>query len=130
MKIELERPVENQPQYNIANAKLKEMLCDHLAEFHKVGLWRYVEVGELIEAVMNLLPIMQDGKLRVTQNTKPLNLAVKKNRYCMRPPMEVINYARRATIFSTLNDTKAFFQHPLDKDSQRHTAFYTPDGRI
>ncbi len=101
-----------------------------MKEYREAHLWRYSEIGERIEAVMPLLPILQDlDKLRVTQNLKPLNGATKKNRYPMQLSLEVINYERRATIFSTLDDTKSFFQHPLARESQRHTAFLTPDGR-
>ncbi len=130
VRIELERPVQNQPPIFIANEQLRARLWEHLDDFYKAGLWRYAKVGELIEAVMNLLPLLQDDQLRVTQNFKPLNGAVKKNKYAMRPPMEVVQHATRATIFSTLDDTKSFFQHPLHEDSQRHTAFYLPDGQI
>ncbi len=87
-------------------------------------------MGETIEGIMTLHPILQGEKLRVTQDFRPLNMAAKKNKYPVRPAMEVINYARRSAIFSTLDDTKSFFQHPLDKESQRLTAFYTPDGRV
>jgi hypothetical protein len=130
VRIELERPVQSQTQIHIANEKLRTRLMDHLQDFYNAGLWRFAKVGELIEAIMNLHPIIQDDKLRVTQNLKPLNAAAKKNRYGMRPPMEVVQHATRATIFSTLDDTKSFFQHPLEEESQRHTAFYLPDGRI
>ncbi len=130
VRIELERPVQSQSQIHFANEQVRSRLMDHLKEFHDAGLWRYAKVGELIEAVMNLLPIIQHDKLRVTQNLKPLNGAAKKNRYSMRPLMEVVQYATRATYFSTLDDTKSFFQHPLAEESQRHTAFYLPDGQI
>ncbi len=130
VRIELERPVENQAPINFANARFTAQLEKHLEDFYKAGLWRHAKVGELIEAAMNLLPIMQNGKLRVTQNLKPLNAAAKKNRYTMRPPMEVVHHATRATIFSTLDDTKSFFQHPLAEESQRHTAFYLPNGQV
>jgi hypothetical protein len=130
VKIELERPIVSQAKANCGNKKLRDRLMAHLKDFHDAGLWRYARMGERIEAVMTLHPILQDGKLRVTQDLRPLNNAAKKNKYPGRPAMEVINYARRSTIFSTLDDTKSFFQHPLDEESQRLTAFYTPDGRV
>jgi hypothetical protein len=128
--IELERPFISQPKANCGNKKLRDRLTAHLQDFYDAGLWRYAEMGETIEGIMTLHPIVQGEKLRVTQDFRPLNSAAKKNKYPVRPAMEVINYARRSTIFSTLDDTKSFFQHPLAKESQRLTAFYTPDGRV
>ena len=130
VKIELERPFISQPKANCGNKKLRDRLTAHLKDFYDAGLWRYAEMGETIEGIMTLHPILQGEKLRVTQDFRPLNKAAKKNKYPVRPAMEVINYARRSTIFSTLDDTKSFFQHPLEKESQRLTAFYTPDGRV
>ena len=127
--IELERPFISQPKFNCGK-KLRDRLTAHLQDFYDAGLWRYAKMGERIDGIMTLHPILQGDKLRVTQDFRPLNNAVKKNSYPVRPALEVINYARRATIFSTLDDTKSFFQHPLAEESQRLTAFYTPDGKV
>ena len=128
--IETTGPVPNQPRFNVGNPKLRGEMMAQLEDMRLAGLWRFLREDEKVDGVMNIFPIVQNGKVRMLLQCQPLNKVARKNPYPMQPPLEVLNHARRATIFSTVDDTKAFFQHPLDEESMLKVPFYVPEKGI
>ena len=70
-----------------------------------------------------------DGSIRVCLDPKDLNVAMKRE-HCPLPVVDDITTScSGATLFSTLDAEKAFYQIQLDEESSKLLTFNTPFGR-
>lgn len=97
----------------------------------------HMEANGIVESVTEptewcapMVPVpKKSGKVRICVNLQKLNKAVKRERFILPTPEEVIANLSGSTVFSSLDAALEFWQIPLDKDSQRLTTFITPFGR-
>ena len=95
-----------------------------------VGIIEKVPLNEPADWVSSLACIDKpDGSIRVCLDPRDLNRAIKREHYPL-PLVEDITYScAGATLFSTLDTEKAFYQIQLDEESCRLLIFNTPFGR-
>ena len=71
-----------------------------------------------------MVPVLKpSGKVRICTDYKKLNVAVKRERYMLPTLDDLLFKLRGSAVFSRLDATSGFHQLPLDKDSQKLTAF-------
>lgn len=98
---------------------------------------RRMEENDIIEEVTEptdwcapMVPVLKKtGKVRICVDLKKLNEQVKRERFILPTPEEIIAKLSGATVFSSLDAASGFFQIPLHSDSTRLTTFITPFAR-
>jgi len=70
----------------------------------------------------------KDGTPRICIDYRVINRAIVKNRYPLPLIEDILDRLQAARIFSSL-DLKYGFFHPVNKDSQKYTAFVSHDGQ-
>lgn len=76
----------------------------------------------------NLVPVIQNGKLRMAFDAQAENEVTVKDHFPVPPPMEILNLMREAELFSKHDEAESFFQYALAEGCE--SPFYGPDGRI
>ena len=69
------------------------------------------------------------GGLRICVDLKPLNKAIKRERYMLPTVDDTLHSLSGATVFSSLDAASGYWQLALDEDSSKYTTFITPFGR-
>lgn len=79
-----------------------------------------------------MVPVLKEstGKACICVDLKRLNEAVKRERYLLPTTDEITAKLSGATVFSSLDAARGFFQIPLHPDSCKFTTFITPFGRF
>ena len=70
-----------------------------------------------------------DGSICVCLDPKDLNVAIKREHYPLPVVDGITTSCSGATLFSTLDAEKAFYQIQLDEESSKLLTFNTPFGR-
>jgi len=108
-----------------------------LKEKYKMELERLVKRG--IIAVLSqptewisstVVVLKPNGKLRVCLDPKPLNKALKRNRYPLPTIEDLLPELCRAQVFSVVDVKNGFWHVPLDDESSKLTTFATAWGRF
>lgn len=88
------------------------------------------EVTEPTDWCAPMVPVLKkNGKVRICVDLKKLNEQVKRERFILPTPEEIIAELSGATVFSSLDAASGFFQIPLHSGSSRLTTFITPFSR-
>ena len=117
-------PIQGQPRRIIRDPRIAAAVNDWLQEYIKRGL---VQKSTKTWAV-NLLPIVRDGKLRITADLRPWNDAMERDHYPIPSPLEALDRMRAHVRFSTFDETDSYYQYPLAEGCE--APFYGPDGDI
>ena len=70
-----------------------------------------------------------DGSIRVYLDPRDLNRAIKREHYPLPLVEDITSSCAGATLFSTLDAEKAFYQIQLGEESSKLLTFNTPFGR-
>ena len=76
-----------------------------------------------------VVPVKKSGDLRVCIDPKPLNAALKRERYQIPVIDDVLPELAEARVFTKVDLASAFWQSELDDESSLLTTFATPHGR-
>ena len=71
----------------------------------------------------------KSGQVRICVDLKKLNKCVKRERYVIPTPEDILGKMKDARFFSRLDASSGFWQIPLDNESKLLTTFITPWGR-
>jgi len=71
----------------------------------------------------------KDGTPRICIDYRAINRAIIKDRYPLPLIEDILDRLQAARIFSSLDLKNGFFHVPVNKDSQKYTAFVTHDGQ-
>jgi len=71
----------------------------------------------------------KDGTSRICIDYRAINRAIVKDRYPLPLIEDILDRLQAARIFSSLDLKNGFFHVPVNKDSQKYTAFVTHDGQ-
>ena len=95
-----------------------------------VGIIEKVPLNEPADWVSSLVCVDKpDGSIRVCLDPRDLNCAIKREHYPLPLVEDITASCAGATLFSTLDAEKAFYQIQLDEESSRLLTFNTPFGR-
>lgn len=70
----------------------------------------------------------KNGKTRLYVDYRQLNKKIVRDRFPLPLIEDQLNLLQNAKYFSTLDLRNGFFHVPIDKNSQKYTAFIVPDG--
>ena len=89
-----------------------------------------VPLNEPADWVSSLVCVdKQDGSIRVCLDPKDLHVAIKREHYPLPLVGDITANCAGATVFSTLDAEKAFYQIQLDEEGSELLTFNTPFGR-
>ena len=95
-----------------------------------VGIIEKFPFNEPADWVSSLVCVDKpDGSIRVCLDPRDFNRAIKREHHPLPLVEDVTASFAGATLFSTLNAEKAFYQIQLDEESSRLLTFNTPFGR-
>ena len=101
-----------------------------LDRMENVGIVEKVPLNEPADWVSSLVCVDKpDGSIRVCLDPKDLNVAIKREHYPLPVVDDITTSCLGATLFSTLDAEKAFYQIQLDEESSKLLTFNTPFGR-
>lgn len=96
----------------------------------EAGILEKVPLNEPADWVSSLVCVDKpDGSIRVYLDPKDLNAAIKTEHYPLPLVDEITANCAGATLFSTLEAEKAFYQILFDEESSKLFTFNTPFGR-
>ena len=96
----------------------------------EAGILEKVPLNEPADWVSSLVCVDKpDGSIRVCLDPKDLNVAIKREHYPSPLVDDITANCAGATLFSTLDAEKAFYQIQLDEESSKLLTFNTPFGR-
>ena len=105
-------------------------LKKELDRMENVGIVEKVPLNEPADWVSSLVCVDKpDGSIRVCLDPKDLNVAIKREHYPLPVVDDITTSCSGATLFSTLDAEKAFYQIQLDEESSKLLTFNTPFGR-
>jgi transposase InsO family protein len=130
VQIETTGPVQPQPRRPIA-PRYQDKLLAVYQRLRAAGITRRVDSREALHAAANhVIKDKPNGDIRVTTDRTNLNAVSKRDAAPTASPMEILNHAAHAQVFSGLDLTEAFYQFSVHPDSQHLTATYAPDGGL
>lgn len=107
---------------------LRKELQEELKKMEAKGIIK--RVTEPTDWVNSLVVVRKpQGGVRVCIDPKDLNRAIKREHHPLTTHEEITAKLAGATVFSTLDAEKAFYQVKLDEESQKLLTFNTPFGR-
>ena len=122
------QPVVHPPR-GIPHSK-RDPLKKELDCMENVGIIEKVPLNEPADWVSSLVCVDKpDGSIRVCLDPRDLNRAIKREHYRLPLVEDITSSCAGATLFSTLDAEKAFYQIQLDEESSRLLTFNTPFGR-
>ena len=122
------QPVVHPPR-RIPHSK-RDPLKKELDRMENVGIIEKVPLNEPADWVSSLVCVDKpDGSIRVCLDPRDLNRAIKREHYPLPLVEDITSSCAGATLFSTLDAEKAFYQIQLDEESSRLLTFNTPFGR-
>ena len=122
------QPVVHPPR-RIPHSK-RDPLKKELDRMENVGIIEKVPLNEPADWVSSLVCVDKpDGSIRVCLDPRDLNCAIKREHYPLPLVEDITSSCAGATLFSTLDAEKAFYQIQLDEESSRLLTFNTPFGR-
>ena len=105
-------------------------LKKELDRMENVGIVEKVPLNEPADWVSSLVCLDKpDGSIRVCLDPKDLNVAIKREHYPLPVVDDITTSCSGATLFSTLDAEKAFYQIQLDEESGKLLTFNTRFGR-
>lgn len=107
----------------IPPAKLARVI-EEIDRLERRGIIRKVESSEWLHPMLAVPK--SNGNLRICMDARCLNKVTKKNAYPQQNANRILSMIGKAEYISTIDLTDAYFQIPLDKDSQEKTAFAVP----
>ena len=117
-----------QPARRIAYAKY-EKLKDTLEQLEKRGI--VAKVDKPTDWVSNLIITeRKDGRMRIGQDPKPLNHAIKRERYTMPTPCDVQRQLNTKKVFTVIDMADGCWHVKLTEKSSDLCTFNTPWGRM
>ena len=117
------------PPRRIPRSK-RDPLKKELDRMENVGIIEKVPLNEPADWVSSLVCVDKPGgSIRVCLDPRDLNRAIKREHYPLPLVEDITSSYAGATLFSTLDAEKAFYQIQLDEESSRLLSFYTPFGR-
>lgn len=75
-----------------------------------------------------VLVAKSDGSTRLCVDYRQLNKKITRDRYPLPLIEDLLDHLQNMKYFSTLDLKNGFFHVPVDRDSQKYTAFIVPDG--
>ena len=122
------QPVVHPPR-RIPHSK-RDPFKKELDRMENVGIIEKVPLNEPADWVSSLVCVDKpDGSIRVCLDPRDLNCAIKREHYPLPLVEDITSSCAGATLFSTLDAEKAFYQIQLDEESSRLLTFNTPFGR-
>ncbi|XP_035890498.1 uncharacterized protein LOC118502383 [Anopheles stephensi] len=122
--LEDEHPVQTNPRRFAP--KEKEVLEKTVNEWLNAGIIRESNSDYASPVV---LAKKKDGSMRVCVDYRELNRKIKKDCFPMRNMEDQIDKLQGAKVFTTLDLKNSFFHVPIEKSSQKYTAFVTHTGQ-
>lgn len=117
------------PPRRVPHSK-RDLLKKELDRMENVGIIEKVPLNEPADWVSSLVCVDKpDGSIRVCLDPRDLNCAIKREHYPLPLVEDITASCAGATLFSTLDAEKAFYQIQLDEESSRLLTFNTPFGR-
>ena len=117
------------PPRRVPHSK-REPLKKELDRMVEAGILEKVPLNEPADWVSSLVCVDKpDGSIRVCLDPKDLNVAIKREHYPLPLVDDITANCAGATLFSTLDAEKAFYQIQLDEESSKLLTFNTPFGR-
>ena len=117
------------PPRRVPHSK-RDPLKKELDRMENVGIIEKVPLNEPADWVRSLVCVDKpDGSIRVCLDPRDLNRAIKREHYPLPLVEDITASCAGATLFSTLDAEKAFYQIQLDEESCRLLTFNTPFGR-
>ena len=117
------------PPRRVPHSK-REPLKKELGRMVEAGILEKVPLNEPADWVSSLVCVDKpDGSIRVCLDPKDLNVAIKREHYPLPLVDDITANCTGATVFSTLDAEKAFYQIQLDEESSKLLTFNTPFGR-
>ena len=108
----------------------RESLKKELDRMVEAGILEKVPLNEPADWVSSLVCVNKpDGSIRVCVDPKDLNVAIKREHYPLPLVDDIAANCAGATLFSTLEAEKVFYQIQLDEESSKLLTFNTPCGR-
>jgi len=114
-----------QAPYNLS-ARDKEAVNNVLDPLVKQGRVKKVPLGQPSAAASPAFVVWKNGKARVVVDLRRVNMALYPDAYPLPKQDTILSAMGGATIFSSLDMTKGFFQQDICEDDQWKTAFVTP----
>lgn len=103
----------------------KEKVNNHISEWIRDGI---VQPSLSDYASPVVLVEKKNGNTRLCVDYRQLNKKIVRDRYPLPLIEDQLDCLQDAKYFSTLDLKNGFFHVPVDKDSQKYTAFIVPDG--
>ena len=117
------------PRRRVPHSK-RDPLRKELDRMENVGIIEKFPFNEPADWVSSLVCVDKpDGSIRVCLDPRDFNRAIKREHHPLPLVEDVTASFAGATLFSTLNAEKAFYQIQLDEESSRPLTFNTPFGR-
>ncbi|KAL9979645.1 hypothetical protein ACROYT_G017335 [Oculina patagonica] len=117
------------PPRRVPHSK-RDPLKKELDRMESVGIIEKVPLNEPADWVSSLVCVDKpDGSIRVCLDPRDLNKAIKREHYPLPLVEDITASCAGATLFSTLDAEKAFYQIQLDEESSKLLTFNTPFGR-
>lgn len=112
-------PPKVHPPRRVPHSK-REPLKKELDRMVEAGILGKVPLNEPADWVSSLVCVDKpDGSIHVCLDPKDLNVAIKKEHYPLRLVDDITANCAGATVFSTLDAEKAFYQIQLDEESSK-----------
>jgi hypothetical protein len=116
--------------------EIRARLFERLQHFYKAGLLEPVDETKA-HYPSNLVLQLRNGKLRLAHDVGPTNQIAETDRFPTPAPREILSTAAKAVIFSTVDQTDAYYQISMAKEYRPMFCFYVPepgfkseDGRV
>ena len=117
------------PPRRVPHSK-REPLKKEMDRMVEAGILKKVPLNEPADWVSSLVCVDKpDGSIRVCLDPKDLNVAIKRKHYPLPLVDDITANCAGATVFSTLDAEKAFYQIQLDEESSKLVTLNTPFGR-
>ena len=76
-----------------------------------------------------VVAMKKSGDVRICADFKKLNQSIKRERYMLPTPEDLLHKLKGSKVYSKLDATSGFWQIPLDESTAKPTTFITPYGR-
>ena len=76
-----------------------------------------------------VVAMKKSGDVRICADFKKLNQSIKRERYMLPTPEDLLHKLKGSKVYSKLDATSGFWQIPLDESTAMLTTFITPYGR-
>ena len=119
-------PAVQQPRPFHGSDELRARLFERLEHFYDAGLLEAVDPA-MPHYPSNLVLQVRNGKLRLAHDVMPTNLIAETDHFPVPAPREVVQRTAKAVIFSSVDQTDAYYQITMAPEVRGLCCFHVPE---